>query len=156
MNDTPAAPLQPQDFDELEAILDELRMRDDEIPQWEFCEGFLAALICCRRPIMPSEYFPVLLGGDGAQESVFADARQAARFMTLWMRRWNEVAQALNNEQIESLEDEAAYQPEVMDVRGAMLALPHEERAAYGGERRPSFAQVWALGFMFAVENCPE
>ena len=40
-------------FDEIDAILDELRTRYDETPQWEFCEGFLAALICCRRPIGP-------------------------------------------------------------------------------------------------------
>jgi len=149
-----AAPLAPEDFDELEAILDELRTRDDEIPQWEFCEGFMAALICCRRLIMPSEYFPVL-GVDGEQGPGFADPRQAARFMELWMRRWNEVARALNNEQVESLEDEAAYQPEVMDMRGAIAMLPPEEQAAIGDEV-PAFAQVWALGFMFAVENWPE
>ena len=155
MTDTPAALLQPEDFDELEAILDDLRARDEETPQWEFCEGFLAALICCRRVIMPSEYLPVLLGIEEEHGAQFADPSQGARFMELWMRRWNEVAQALDKD-IESLEDEAAYQPEVMDVRGTMAALPPAERAAYGDEPLPSFAQVWALGFMFAVENWPE
>jgi len=156
MTPTPQAPLQAEDFDELEAILDDLRTRDNEIPQWEFCEGFLAALICCRRLIMPSEYLPVLLGIEDEHGGGFADTRQAARFMELWMRRWNEVAFALNNQDVESLDDEAAYHPEVMDVRGAMAALPPEERAAYGDEPLPSFAQVWALGFMFAVENWPD
>jgi len=37
-----------------------------------------------------------------------------------------------------------------------VAALPPEERAALGDEPLPSFAQVWALGFMFAVENWPE
>ena len=37
-------PLTPEDFDALDAELDMLREQDDEIPQWEFCEGFLAAL----------------------------------------------------------------------------------------------------------------
>ena len=156
----PAEPLAPQDFDELETLLDDLRTRYDETPQWEFCEGFMAALICCRRLIMPSEYLPVLLatgedGEDGESEGSFADAAQFERFMSLWMRRWNEVAESLNAE-VQSLDDEAAYQPEVIDVRGAIAALPPEERAELAGEPLPSFAQVWALGFMFAVESWPE
>jgi uncharacterized protein len=150
--------MSPEDFDELEAILDELRTRYDETPQWEFCEGFMAALICSRRLIMPGEYFPVLLGlGEEGEEGEgsFADEAQFERFMALWMRRWNEVAASLNAE-VESLADDAAYHPEVMDVRGAIAALPPAERAAVEGELIPSFAQVWALGFMFAVESWPE
>lgn len=155
MNDTPAL-LQPEDFDELEAILDDLRTRDEEIPQWEFCEGVMAALVCCRRPIPQDEYLPMLLGGGEAGElAPFADAEQRERFLALWRRRWQEVVTALDAE-VESLEDEAAYQPEVMDVRGALLALPAAERATYGDEALPSFAQVWALGFMYVVENWPE
>ncbi|WP_114973510.1 UPF0149 family protein [Rhodoferax ferrireducens] len=150
--------LSADEFDEIDAILDELRTRDDETPQWEFCEGFMAALICCRRPIPTAEYLPVLLG-NGAEDSdgdvSFADAAQQDRFMALWARRWNEVVQALDTK-IEALDDEAAYQPEVMDVRGAIAALPEEERAAMEGEEVPSFGQVWALGFMFAVEAWPE
>jgi uncharacterized protein len=75
--------------------------------------------------------------------------------MTLWTRRWNEIAQALNTK-VEALDDDAAYQPEVLDVRGSVLSLPEEERAEVAGEALPSFAQVWALGFMFAVETWPE
>ena len=32
--------MQPEDFDALDDILDEMRTRYDETPQWEFCEGF--------------------------------------------------------------------------------------------------------------------
>ncbi|MEO7127544.1 MAG: UPF0149 family protein, partial [Rhodoferax sp.] len=74
MNQTPPSPnaiapyahaaLDSQAFDELDELLDELRTRNDETPQWEFCEGFMAALICCRRAIPASEYLPVLLGTD--------------------------------------------------------------------------------------------
>jgi uncharacterized protein len=146
------------DFNEIDAILDELRSRFDETPQWEFCEGFMAALICCRRLIPPSEYLSVLLDvdqEDGLGEGSFADAAQAARFMELWLRRWNEVAQALDAE-VESLDDEAAYMPELLDVRGAVAALPEDERAALPAEVLPSFGQVWALGFMYAVEAWPD
>ncbi len=158
--------LAPEVFDRLDEILDELRTRYDETPQWEFCEGFMAALICCRRLIPSSEYLPVLLGlGDEAlpgevttnveEEGSFADAAQATEFMSLWMQRWNEIATSLDAD-VKSLEDEAAYNPEVMDVRGGVAALPPEEQAAMADEVLPSFAQVWALGFMFAVENWPE
>jgi uncharacterized protein len=149
----------PEEFDEIDAILDDLRTRNDETPQWEFCEGFLAALVCCRRAIPPSEYLDVLLGiGEDVQESSegsFADAAQAQRFMQLWIKRWNEVATALDTE-VKALDDEAAYQPEVMDVRGAIASLPEAERAEVPDNEIPAFAQVWALGFMFAVENWPQ
>ncbi len=147
----------PQDFDELEALLDDMRTRNEGVPQWEFCEGFMAALICCRRLIMPSEYFPVLLGdGDADLSGVFADAEQTNRFMALWMQRWNEVAAALNNEEVEALDDPACYHPEVLDVRGAVAALPEAEQAKIEGEPLPSFAQIWAMGFMEAVQSWPD
>ena len=154
-----SAPASTDDFFELDDILDDLRTRDDETPQWEFCEGFMAALICCRRVIHASEYLPVLLGfgepgSDGGTGS-FADDAQAQRFMTLWVRRWNEVADALNHK-IDDLNDDNAYQPSVMDVRGALAALPEADRATLAGQAIPSFGQVWALGFMFAVETWAE
>ena len=161
--ETLVAPLTPEEFDELDAILEDVRARFDETPQWEFCEGFLAALVCCRRQIAPDEYLPVLLdvpdqGGatdapDG-HEGAFADANQRQRFMDLWQRRWHEVATALDTE-VQGLDEEAAYHPEVMDVRGAVAALPEEERPALGSDVLPAFGQVWALGFMFAVEAWP-
>src|SRR5256885_3031363 len=36
-------------LEELDDLLDELRTRGEEIPQWEFCDGFLTALISTRR-----------------------------------------------------------------------------------------------------------
>ncbi|MFZ3218997.1 MAG: UPF0149 family protein [Rhodoferax sp.] len=157
------APLAPEAFDEIDAILDDLRSRYDETPQWEFCEGFMAALICCRRAIPTEEYLDVLLaiapegeritsdGGEGA----FADAAQKERFLHLWNQRWAEVAQALDTP-VQSLDEEGVYQPEVMDVRGAVAALPEAERPDLDGEALPAFGQVWALGFMYAVEAWPE
>jgi len=172
MTDTPSLtttptlpfPLAPEDYDALDLILDDLRTRSDETPQWEFCEGFLAALVCCRRQMAPEDYLPVLLdvpeeGGAldalGGHEGAFADADQRQRFMDLWQRRWHEVSAALDAE-VQGLDEEAAYHPEVMDVRGAVAALPEEERPALAQEDLPAFGQVWALGFMFAVEAWPE
>lgn len=151
---TSDAPLQPDDFDALDALLDDLRSRHDETPQWEFCEGVMAALICTRRPVPPEEYLPVLLASDEAVDP-FADAALRERFMALWNRRWHEVATALDTD-VETLDDDRAYQPEVLDVRGGMAALPEHERVVLDDEPLPSFAQVWALGFMYVVENWPD
>lgn len=155
-DDSASAPLQPTEFDELDAILDELRTRDEEVPQWEFCEGFLAALVCSRRPIEIQDYLTVLLGSaDEIDGPPFADPVQQARFTALWLRRWQEVARALDAD-VENLEDEATYHPEVIDVRGSLAMLSAAERAELGADMIPSFAQVWALGFMYAVESWPE
>ena len=155
------APLEVEAFDELDAILDELRSRYDETPQWEFCEGFMAAVICMRRPVGADEYLAALLAtamaGDAPDDDggSFADEAQKERFLTLWNQRWQEVAIALDSE-VDSLEDDRCYHPEVMDIRGAVAEMPPEEQATFSQEDLPAFAQVWALGFMFAVEYWPD
>ena len=150
---TTSTGLEAQDFDALDDILDDLRTRHDETPQWEFCEGFLAALVCCRRRIDTDEWLPVLLGLD--EGGSFADDAQRAQFLALWDRRFEEVRVALDTE-VKALDEDSAYAPEVMDVRGAIASLPPEERGEVEGEDIPSFAQVWALGFMYAIESWPE
>jgi uncharacterized protein len=158
-DDSASTTLTPDDYDVLDDILDELRTRNSETPQWEFCEGFMAALICGRRIVTPDEYLPVLLdtGEDG--EGKFADDAQFELFFKLWSRRWKEITAALDAD-VESLEDDRAFYPQVMDVRGVMASLGPEERATAmrdnPGEDIPAFGQVWALGFMFAVEAWPD
>lgn len=157
----PPEPLEPEAFDELDAILDDLRTRHDETPQWEFCEGFMAAVICSRRAIPEGEYLEMLLGlpTEGAEpdedSGSFADAAQRARFLELWHLRWNEVETALDSG-VETLADDGCYHPEVLDIRGAIADMPPEDKASFSNEDLPAFAQVWALGFMFAVESWPD
>ena len=162
--DAPAVPsgfLEAEAFDELDAILDDMRSRYDETPQWEFCEGFMAAVICMRRPLAPDDYLSALLAlpfevnEADPEAGSFAGEAQQQRFMTLWHQRWAEVATALDSE-VDSLEDDRCYHPEVMDIRGAVAEMAPEEQAAFKGEDLPAFAQVWALGFMFAVEYYPD
>lgn len=141
-------PLTPQDFDALDAELDLLRERDEEIPQWEFCEGFLAALVCMRREVPPDEYWPVLLGEDFRP-------MEHMEFVWRWRRRWQEIAFALD-QPVELLEDERTYHPEALDTRGAILALPDDDQGPTDLATVPAYAQVWALGFMYAVESWPE
>ena len=144
----PTPPLGPDDFDAQDAELDALREGHEEVPQWEFCEGFLAALVCTRRVIAPDEYWPVLLGDD-------FNPVHHMEFVWRWRRRWVEVASALD-EPVETLEDQRTYRPEVLDTRGAVLALPEAELGETNVAALPAYAQVWALGFMYAVEIWPD
>ena len=143
------------DFDALDAILDDLRSRDDDMPQWEFCEGFLAGVICTREPITDDEAMDALLPEFDDEAPLFASDEQRAQFKALWARRRAELALSLAT-QVQSLGDEQAFSPEVMDVKGAIACLPDDERQAMEAEEPdttlPSFGQIWALGFMFAVE----
>ena len=86
---------------------------------------------------------------------LFADPIQQQRFFDLWSRRWAEIVAALDAK-VEGLDDERTYSPEVLDTRGAIASLPEDQRAEVEGEELPSFGQVWALGFMYAVESWPE
>ncbi len=151
--------MSPDDFDTLDDILDELRTRTPETPQWEFCEGFMAALICCRKPIPASDYMPMLLDADEAGDIKFTNSEQEQLFNALFLRRWAEIVQSLDAD-VKNLEDERAFYPQVLDMRGAVASLSDEERATAlrdnPDEDIPAFGQVWALGFMFAVENWPE
>jgi len=165
-SDAETAPaLDVEQLEELDEILEDMRTRGEEIPQWEFCDGFLTALVCTRRPIPAAEYLPMLLG-DGAELEVtegaplpkldaFKDEAQQARFLALWQARWDEVVRQLDAD-VRQLDDERCFHPEAMDMRGAIAGLPEEERAEMEGQEIPSYGQVWALGFMFAVENWPE
>ena len=162
--DEPA--LTPEALEELDDLLDELRTRGEEIPQWEFCDGFLTALICTRREVPAAEWLPMLLGDGGTLEAaegqplplmeVFKDAAQQARFLELVGLRMDEIRTQLDAD-VKTLEDDRTFQPEAMDMRGAVASLTDEQRAEMGDDQEiPSFGQVWALGFMFAVENWPE
>lgn len=142
------APLDADDFDVMDAELDRLREQDEEIPQWEFCEGFLAALVCMRRTLPAEEYWPVLLG-EAFQPMAHME------FVGRWRRRWTEIATALDAP-VETLDDDRTFQPEVVDTRGAVLAMAPQERGEIDLADLPAFAQVWALGFMYAVENWPD
>jgi uncharacterized protein len=145
----PCEPLSADEFAALEAILSDLRARHDSIPTWEFCEGFIAALVCCRRQIASDAYLPVLL------PVPFAHAVQQQHFMHLWTRRWHQVMQALDSK-IEALTDAVAYQPELVDARADFAALQGAERNQRQGEKLPAFGQLWAKGFMAVVAAWPQ
>lgn len=145
----PPARLDADDFDAQDDVLDALREHAPDTPDWEFCEGFLAALVCCRRVISADEYWPALLGAGFQPMAHMA-------FVYRWRQRWAEVAQALD-EPVEDLDDARCYHPELVDMRGLALdhARTHPENA-HACANLPAYAQNWALGFLTAVEAWPD
>jgi uncharacterized protein len=146
------APLGPDDFDAQEDVLDALREADELVPGWEFCEGFIAGLICTRRNIEPEEYWPVLLGEQ-------FNPMDHMEFVWRWKRRWAEVQAALDIE-VDALDDERAYHPEVLDMRGAVLQSQAEEQPQDQEPQTdididllPAFAEPWAQGFLQVVSS---
>jgi len=170
-----ASHLSPQELDELEDILLGLSQRGVEAPSWEFLEGFMAGLLCCRRTIEADEYFAAVLADpDNGRfgPHLFSSPEQHQRFMQLWQRRWQQVQTALDAP-VEALDDERAYAPELFDLRALLWSLSEDERAkmlaemaaeaaaeegvdADGMPHVPAFAQLWAIGFMAVVETWPE
>lgn len=155
--DTTPENLSEEQLDTLEDILNSLREQDDEVPDWEFCDGFLTALACTRRPIALTDWLPLLVGDADS----FTSDEALDTFTTLTQQRLAQIRHQLDLP-VENLEDERAFQPQVLDTRGAMLAMPEEEQAALkadlaeANQPLPPLAQVWALGFMFVVENWAE
>jgi len=149
----PAISNRPLSDDELAAyddLLQSLSERADLPLSLESLDGFAAALIVAPRLIMPSEYFPVLFGEDGMR--VFADEAELGLFMDYFNRRWNEVARALNAP-VENLADPKALAPLIMDWDGLLADLPEAEARELAAQGLPPFAQLWATGFLLAVEH---
>jgi uncharacterized protein len=143
----------PLSDDELAAYDDLLQgasQRGDLPLSVEGLDGFTAALIVAPRLVMPSEYFPVLFGEAGMQ--VFTDEAEARLFMECFHRRWNEIARALNVP-VEDLADPKAYSPLILDWNALLEDLPPDEAAALREQGVPRYAELWAAGFLLAVEH---
>lgn len=135
----------------LEAALEALQERvPEDIPQWEYCEGVMTALLCTRREVASDEWLPMLFDAD--LDAVFATRGERTCFLMHWLERESQVRAALEAP-VDALDDEAALEPGVLDWRGAVAALPPQERAqALADGAPPPFAQAWAAGFLDAVD----
>ena len=146
--DTPLSETELAAYDDL---LHDLAARTESPLSLEGIDGFVTALICGPRMVMPSEYLPVLFDQEDSL-ALFADEAELSRFMELFQRRWNEIALALNTP-VENLAHPDALAPLIMDWDSLLAELPPDERAALEAEGLPSYASVWAAGFLLAVEH---
>jgi len=149
---SPNAPLRDEEIDELADLVDLIDERTDVPVSLEGLDGFLTALVCSPRAIPPEEYFPVLLDRADGLATIFEDADDEARFLALFERRRNEIARALAAP-IENLADPKALSPLVMDWIGLLAELPPTEARQLRDAGIPPYAQLWAAGFLLAVEH---
>jgi len=149
---SPNAPLRDAEIDELADLVDLIDERTDVPVSLEGLDGFLTALVCSPRAIPPEEYFPVLLDRDDGLATIFEDTADEARFLALFERRRNEIARALAAP-IENLADPKALSPLVMDWNGLLAELPPAEAQRLKDAGIPPYAQLWAGGFLLAVEH---
>ena len=127
-NMTLNSPLTDAEFDWLDDFL--LSIDGDCVMDIEILDGFFAALICCPSVVMPSEYFPHILG----EEFTFTDDDQAKKVFNLLLRHWNFVADELRK----TLTSDHLYMP---------VLLEDDDGIAHGNN--------WAIGFMLGVAMRP-
>jgi uncharacterized protein len=139
-------PMTEADFDELGALL-AADWAPETTMDLEQLDGFLAGVICAPRAVLPSAYMPAIFGDEMAE---FPDRETAQRFFDLLMRRHNEIAVALNAP-VERLDDPRAYDPLLIDWDRNVDAVRELE---HSGEvpRLPLYGELWARGFLHAVE----
>lgn len=110
--------------DELEQLEVFLSSRGPSAMNIEQFDGFLTALIAGPDPVMPSEYWPVVLG---EAEFNFERMEDAQAIFDLVTRHWNTIAATLNASEI--------YEP---------ILLQDDDGIAKGND--------WAKGFMRGIE----
>jgi len=149
---SPNAPLSDADIDALADLVDLIDERTDVPVSLEGLDGFLLALACSPRAIPPEEFFPVLFERDDGIDALFDDPADAARFLALFERRRKEIARALAAP-IENLADPKALSPLIMDWQGLLADLPPADAKRLRNAGIPPYAQLWAAGFLIAVEH---
>ena len=100
--------------------------------------AFMTAVICSRRPIAPPNTCPCCWAMVPSWKWPKASRCRCCpplpmlpskrAFWKLWDRRWNEIVTQLDTD-VKTLDDERTFQPEAMDMRGAVASLPEAERA---------------------------
>ena len=135
----------------LEDLLEALqRHLDTDVPEWEYCEGVMTALLCTRREVPQDEWLPMLFDRDA--DGIFATAAERTQFLMHWLEREQQLRAALQVP-VEALDDARALEPGVIDWRGYLATVPPAERERMLGEHEPPyFAQAWAAGFLDAVD----
>lgn len=74
--------------------------RNPDALSLEGVDGLFCALIASPESVLPSEYLPVILGGQAGSIHAFADLEDANATMSLLMRYWNLIIADLERESV--------------------------------------------------------
>lgn len=118
------APLSDREFDRLSDFLDSVP--DDAAMTIEEMDGFFCALIVGPDVVFPSEYLPLLLGGEFGSTNAFHTMEEAEELLQLFMRYWNSI--------VDSLQRFGAYAPMFDDA-----------------DSKGVIGRLWAKGFMQGI-----
>jgi uncharacterized protein len=118
-------PLTDAELDRLNSVL--ARFGNKHSMNLEKLDGFLAALICGPDTILPSEYLPVIWGGDIVLENTFNAQPLLRDFLALILRHWNVIADTLHSGEV--------YLPLLLEDENGI-----------------SHANDWANGFLRGIE----
>lgn len=140
-------PLTDDDLDAFDDLLHTLAERADLPLSLEGVDGFVAALASGPRPLEAGEYLTELVGE--VRWSVPAERENLIDFIE---RRRAEIARGLAAP-VDTLADPRAFSPFLMDWQGVLADLPEAERAAAKAEGVPLYAELWAEGYLFAVDS---
>jgi hypothetical protein len=89
-----AQPLSDAEFEKLQEVLQ--RFGKKRAMNLEQLDGFLAALICGPDDVPPSDYLPVIWGGEMINEDDFASQPIFQQFVSLLIRHRNAIAHTLS------------------------------------------------------------
>ena len=120
-----SGPLSEAELDQLSDFLSGIKNPD--ALTLEGMDGLFSALIAGPQTVLPSEYLPLIWGGELPDENAFASMEEANATLSLIMRHWNSIAS--------ELEVESVHVPLVFEVETG--AVPGRE---------------WARGFMRGVK----
>jgi len=118
-------PITDAELERLTAVLK--RFGDKRAMNLEQLDGFLSALICSPELVPPSEYLPVIWGGDIALEDQFSVHPILNDFLSLIMRHWNSIIDVLQSGEV--------YLPLLLE-----------------DEKGDTHANDWANGFLRGME----
>lgn len=119
-----AGPLSEEEFDRLDDILN---INEDRGLTVESVDGFFAALACSPVAAEPSEWLPVVWGGEPPEWTTTGEEAEA---IALLMRMWNQVSEEIEGG------DFAPLMTTGTDGAGNEVALPH----------------AWCMGFMEGMQ----
>src|SRR5882757_8798793 len=120
-----SGPLSEAELDQLSDFL--ASMKKPDALTLEGMDGLFSALIAGPRTVLPSEYLPVIWGGELSDENAFASLEDANATLSLIMRHWNSI--------VSELQADGIHLPLVLEV----------ETGAVPGRQ-------WARGFMRGVD----